>query len=243
MRVYFNEKEFWPFINTFTIFICIFICFITFSREVNFSINPKTIFGLSVTFITLVLLMFSFTIKRGLINYSIIYIIWGACVIHMGNHLLGSAFFYTTILFLYKRFPVFKENRKAFFLLSIVLILIPFILIPFSKGTYIIKLNAYLNDFLLLYFVSLVLFLIYSIHKNKSIDSKKVLDLSRYNFSVRKIRILNAVMSGVKYSTIALNLGCGIATIKKNVGEICTTLQVADKTELLVKYSGYTIQC
>lgn len=157
---------------------------------------------------------------------------------YLGNHLLGSAFFYTTILFLYKRFPVFKENRKAFFLLSIVLILI-----PFSKGTYIIKLNAYLNDFLLLYFVSLVLFLIYSIHKNKSIDSKKVLDLSRYNFSVRKIRILNAVMSGAKYSTIALNLGCGIATIKKNVGEICTTLQVADKTELLVKYSGYTIQC
>ena len=228
MRVYFNEKKLWPFINTFTIFICIFICFITFSREVNFSINPKTIFGLSVTFITLVLLMFSFTIKRGLINYSIIYIIWGACVIHMGNHLLGSAFFYTTILFLYKRFPVFKENRKAFFLLSIVLILIPFILIPFSKGTYIIKLNAYL---------------IYSIHKNKSIDSKKVLDLSRYNFSVRKIRILNAVMSGAKYSTIAVNLGCGLAAIKKNVGEICTTLQVADKTELLVKYSGYTIQC
>lgn len=134
---------------------------------------------------------------------------------YLGNHLLGSAFFYTTILFLYKRFPVFKENRKAFFLLSIVLILIPFILIPFSKGTYIIKLNAYLNDFLLLYFVSLVLFLIHSIHKNKSIDSKKVLDLSRYNFSVRKIRILNAVMSGAKYSTIAVNLGCGLATIKK----------------------------
>ena len=78
-------------------------------------------------------------------------------------------------------------------------------------------------------------------YSKEGFASKKVLDLTGNGFSERDKLIVVKILAGEKYTAISEELNCSLSTINKDFSDICKRLEVADKTELLVKYSGCEI--
>lgn len=170
--------------------------------------------------------------------YAVLCLFWGIDGMLSGRGLIGYIVYAVSFLFMWRQHNVSPWAYLIAFLSSLP-VPVAIILLAYD-GDALPKLLMQVIAFTLL--CALSYFLIRPAIAKKKIMVHETIDCSGLGLSDREIRILNSALKAVKYTAIAADERISESYVKKCMKSICRKMQVADRTELLATYGGYSIR-
>jgi DNA-binding CsgD family transcriptional regulator len=171
--------------------------------------------------------------------YAVLFLMYAAAGMLMGEILLPLFLFALSWGFLYKkRFFTSRKRVKVFFLIGL------FVVCLCSQYRFggihlicsIINFLAVTSLVLLIFFVQQPI-----IRKFVSRRDEAILRLSKAQFSERDVCILQQVLGGEKYEAIAASHGIAVSTLKNILTGLYKKTGVNDRTGFLLTYANYEI--
>jgi len=153
-----------------------------------------------------------------------------------GGNILGVLYSLLALLCAYKG-GFFRRNGKIKFVLFLILLTASFLTqLRFGiKSTFV----SFVNLSIVLMLTAAAILLLHDEIKNFIIaNNNKVLKISQYTEITERDKVyLKSIFKGVKFETIAKENNISLGSLKNRMTEIYRIINVADKTELLIKYT------
>ncbi|HPX27210.1 MAG TPA: hypothetical protein PLG87_10425, partial [Treponemataceae bacterium] len=153
-----------------------------------------------------------------------------------GGNILGVLYSLLSLLCAYKG-GFFRRNGKIKFVLFLILLIGSFLTqLRFGlKFTFV----SFVNLSIVLILTAAALLLLDDEIKNFIIAyNTKILKTSQYpDLNEKDKTYLKAILKGAKYETVAKENDVSLGSLKNRMTEIYRIISVADKTELLIKYT------
>jgi DNA-binding NarL/FixJ family response regulator len=147
-------------------------------------------------------------------------------------YLLGGAFAYKQGFF--RTYTRLKTAVTTIFLLGALALQI--------RYGFAMFLQTLLTYTLLALILTLALLLFFPEIKTLREKRTMVLALPAALFSERDVKLLERVLSGIKYDAIAREEGIALVTFKKYIHNLFYRIGVSDRTNFLARYSHHTIR-
>lgn len=235
-----SDKTFWQILNT-----AVFIAFVLMGALNVTDIFIRRTTPLTALFVfegillalTFAGLALSYFTEYKFYIYAFLCLFWGIDGLLSGRGLIGYIIYAISFLFLWRQNNVSPRMYLIAFLASSPL---PVLIILLAyDGEALSKILMQIVAFALM--CALSCFLVRPAITKKKTAVHETIDVSGLGFSDREIRILDSALKAHKYTAIATNERISVSYVKKCMKAICQKMQVADRTELLATYGGYSI--
>lgn len=235
-----SDKTLWMVLNTAVLIAFIFMCAINatdifVSRTTELS--AFFVFEGILLLLTFAGLIVSYFTEYRFMVYAVLCFVWGIDGLLSGRGLIGFVIYAASFPFLWRQRSLSTKSCLALVLASLP---IPTASILLSyEGEALSKTLMQVIAFAII--CALSFFLILPVIAKKRITVSETIDVTGLGLSDREIRILESALMAEKYTTIASTERISVSYVKKCMKSICRKMKVADRTELLATYAGYTV--
>lgn len=236
-----SDKSVWLILNSAVLAAFMLMCALNAADIVTnrvTSLSALIVFEGILLILTFTGLVLSYFIENKFLVYAGLCLLWGIDGLLSGRGLIGYIIYSVSFLFLWRQHNVSPKTYLIAFLASSP---VPVTIILLAYGEEAMsKILMQIIAFALI--SALSFFLVRPAIAKKNIMVHETIDVSGLGLSDREIRILNSALKAEKYTAIAADERISESYVKKCMKSICRKMQVADRTELLATYGGYSIR-
>lgn len=213
---------------------CLLVCILQYYTESNVDVFQRTV-RLTMNFMALNLFFFLILNPLNFYAYAILFYVYGNGNFLDNGNILGAICIALSYLFLTASgFFVKRKILKTALLLSVPVFCLCVQAFHTGYVVFILSVMHIMGAELIFYFAWLLL--APKIKKAQEIKTER--KISRSRFSERDIEFLERVLSGEKYSKIALMYNVSESTVKAQMIELYHYLGINSRTEFLTLFSG-----
>lgn len=219
-----------------TLFLARFLFFELDTYKQDFLTMPVYIVLYGMTILASVLLIV-FPLKLRV--YVFLWCLWGLVHLIEGRSILGSVEYMLGCMFAYhlgffRKLPRIKTSVALAILLTAIAIQISY---HFSLW---VEILLWYLEFLLTVSIVAIVFSP-EIHKIQAERRESIMRLAVPDFSEQDADILQKVLAGEKYETIAKAVNMTMPTFHRCIRQLYAKIGVGDRTSFLLRYVGYTV--